>query len=228
MIEAGNSLAKTPPYVKRGNGFKDLTGNVFGRWIVVEEGSRGARNQVRWKCRCACGREAVVATTSLTSGNSKSCGCMSAEMASTRNSTHHKRNTPEFKAWSEMRQRCENRNNGAFRNYGGRGITVCDRWQTFEAFYLDMGPKPTADHSLDRFPDNDGNYEPGNCRWATSKQQARNRRSVRKLTTRGKTLILTEWSEISGVQPITIANRLKFGWSVERAIFQPARPIKRK
>ena len=134
-----------------------------------------------------------------------------------------KRAWPEYKAWKRIRHRCHNPKHMAYRYYGARGIAVCERWKgSFEAFFEDMGPRPSKDHSIDRFPDNDGNYEPGNCRWATRNQQMRNRRNTRWVTIAGETKCLTDWIESSELPSGTVSHRIyKLGWPIERALNEP-------
>lgn len=132
--------------------------------------------------------------------------------------------TSEYRAWQTMRLRCIEPSNPAFPNYGGRGIKVCDRWlQSVEAFIEDMGPKPTPAHELDRFPNNDGNYEPGNCRWATRSDNDRNRRSNRLIEHGGETLTLVAWAERYGIAAGTLRMRLESGWSTGEALTTPTR-----
>jgi len=121
-----------------------------------------------------------------------------------------------------MKDRCLNENSDAYFRYGGRGIKICQRWaDSFEAFLEDMGPRPSLQHSIDRFPDNNGNYEPGNCRWATSKQQQRNRNITTLLSFRGESKPLTEWADLIGIRCSVIEKRLRIGWSVEKALTAP-------
>lgn len=138
--------------------------------------------------------------------------------------THGMSYTGEHHAWLGMKQRCYNENNPKYPLYGGRGIRVCDRWlDSFEAFYEDMGDRPSDSHSLDRI-DNDGNYEPDNCRWATPKQQARNRSTNHDITYRGETKTLKEWAKELGMNRITLFTRLeRLGWDVEKAFTEPVR-----
>ena len=129
--------------------------------------------------------------------------------------------TRERKTWNDMIQRCRNPNSKDYKNYGGRGIKVCERWHEFEGFYEDMGDKPDG-MSLDRI-DNDGDYRPSNCRWATAKTQCRNRRGNRMLTYDGQTKCASAWAEVVGTTPSALHMRLVRGWSVERALTTPSR-----
>jgi hypothetical protein len=131
--------------------------------------------------------------------------------------------SPTYRSWAQMKQRCLNPKHTAYKNYGGRGITVCAAWvNDYSTFFRDMGERPSLDHSIDRI-DNNGNYEPGNCRWATRIQQGRNRRDNRLLLYKGETKTLSEWSELLGISGITIGHRLDtHGWSVEKALSVPA------
>jgi hypothetical protein len=160
--------------------FKDLTGRRFNRWTVLSCAgrSRGKSGNLIWLCRCDCGTIREVAGNNLPNGASKSCGCHNEEARRSR-ITHGltRRGKPkplEYSSWSSMIQRCTKPTNTKWHNYGGRGIRVCDRWRnSFEAFLEGMGPRPSPSHSIDRI-DNDSNYEPGNCRWATPKEQRAN------------------------------------------------------
>lgn len=179
-------------------------------------------------CRCDCGREFVALTHNLKIGDCKSCGCLKLELG-VGVLTHGKCNTLEFKSWCSMKARCYIPSVTQYGDYGGRGITVCDRWlESFENFLEDMGTRPTPKHTVERV-NNDGNYEPGNCVWATKKEQMQNTRRSRKLTLNGETLTLSAWSERTGISRLTISSRVnKFGWSPEMALtVQPKNPYPR-
>jgi hypothetical protein len=153
----------------------DLVGKRFGRWTVLEmERDRRDGLGIMWLCRCDCGTTRHVSGRHMRRGASVSCGCLKAERQALRNRTHGMFGVPEYHSWSGMIQRCTNPGNPSYANYGGRGITVCERWRSFKDFLLDMGRRPKGT-SIDRI-DNDGSYEPGNCRWATRTVQNSNKR----------------------------------------------------
>lgn len=195
-----------------------LDGRKFGRWTVLSRGSDSRNGRVRWLCKCECGKTALIMGYSLRGGTSESCGCLKQELTKQRLTTHGSTNTPEFKIWQGMLKRCGNPNSAAFPRYGGRGITVCDRWKdSFENFLADMGPRPSPKHSIDR-KKNDEGYKPGNCRWATMAQQANNRESTVILTFNGKSLTICEWAREIGVKHQTIYCRYWNGLPIESVL----------
>lgn len=202
-------------------------GQRFGRLVAIRAVDRDRHGAI-WRLRCDCGKTTVAYASNVTSGNTRSCGCWALEVkAATGRSTatHGMRNSPEYQAWIDMRRRCEHARRKSFPTYGGRGIKVCARWrQSFKSFLTDMGLRPSPKHSLDRYPDTNGDYEPTNCRWATAKQQTRNRRSNRIISYGGQNMTLAEAGERFGIRRDTIAARLKRGWSIERALSAPAAP----
>lgn len=135
--------------------------------------------------------------------------------------TPHRGRSPEHYSWTAMLDRCCNPQHKSWKHYGGRGIRVCERWRDFVAFLADMGPRPSQKHSLDRYPDRSGNYEPGNCRWATRREQATNSSRAHQLTHDGRTLTLTEWSEATGLSARRIGRRIELGWPVGAALTTP-------
>jgi hypothetical protein len=164
--------------------FRDLTGQKFGRLTVLSRAPNDKRGKVHWHCMCEDGNLVDVGRAELISGDTKSCGCLHRELTVQRDRERAKhghcrqhRVTPEYKAWRSMKDRCLNPNHPKFKDWGGRGITIYPPWiDDFEAFFAYMGPKPSPQHSIDRWPDRDGNYVPGNVRWATPREQQNNRR----------------------------------------------------
>jgi hypothetical protein len=196
-----------------GNGFIDLTGKRYGKWLVLSFHSTVNKRAI-WLCRCECGREQVVQSGNLVRGKSTQCRPCS-------RIRHGMIDTPEYGAWKHMLQRCQNPNVPEYHNYGGRGVTVCERWQAFEAFYADMGARPSDKHWLERI-DNSLGYSPENCCWATPQEQQRNRRNNRLVTFHGKTQCIAAWAEETGLKHAAIDYRLKVGWTVEMALTTPS------
>lgn len=206
----------------------DLTGQVYGKLTVLKYHGKDKHGVSVWLCRCDCGKEKNISSMSMRSGKTKSCGCFRAaalkngrEELVAKQKTHGKTHTPEFRILMNMIYRCENSNAGNFDLYGKRGISVCARWKnSFGAFLEDMGPRPSPQHSIDRI-DNNGNYEPGNCRWVTAREQSINRRDSRMLTHNGETKNLVVWAQEFGMDKATLHGRLKRGWSIQKALETP-------
>jgi hypothetical protein len=196
---------------------KNLVGHRFSRWLVLDYLGKSM-----WRCRCDCGNERLVFTGALTHKKSTSCGCLRAEIASKKSTTHGLTKSPEYKTWAGVKRRCYNENEKAYESYGAAGITMCQEWRdSFEAFLAHMGPKPSMDHTIDRIKNEKG-YEPDNCRWATKAEQNRNKRNNRLLTFRGVTQTLAEWTRSTNLSHGTIQQRLDRGWSIERTLTLPA------
>lgn len=203
----------------------DLSGQVFGSLMVERRGPDAPSGQVRWECSCVCGKKTLVYTKHLRSGATRSCGCRSAyEPVTAHGEARRGNRSPEYRVWVGIKARCLNPNFWLYKYYGGRGIKISERWvgeHGYENFVADVGRKPSSDHSLDRI-DNDGDYAPGNVRWATRREQARNTRRNRAITWRGKSRILVEWAEHLQIPYKVLHNRLnKCGWSVDRAFTTP-------
>jgi hypothetical protein len=204
-------------------------GQRFGRLVVVAEAERQAPSRAyRWLCRCDCGAVVSIAGFNLRSGNTSSCGCLAKERLVARSTTHNltRQHPYEYKTWARLRRRCSNPDEKDYADYGGRGIAVCPEWADFAVFFRDMGPRPSLRHSIDRI-DNDGPYSPENCRWATPVEQRRNRRDVTLLACGGRSMLLRDWARETGISESTITHRLRRGWSIERALTHPVRPIKK-
>ena len=157
----------------------DLTGQRFGRLLVMSRGANLGR-RAGWLCQCDCGSTCSVSTMALRSARTRSCGCLRQDgprAANTRHGHAAADRTRTYRSWRSMIDRCTNQNDRGWKYWGGRGVTITPRWLQFEGFLADMGERPEG-MTLDRFPDRNGNYEPGNVRWATAKQQANNRRSA--------------------------------------------------
>lgn len=198
----------------------DLTNKKFGRLSVVGRTTNKGKC-VAWECLCDCGKTKIAITTNLTRGLTKSCGCLHSEVTSKAASTHGMSKSRIFTIWQNMLARCSNQNRNDYLNYGGRGISVCDWWAaSFENFLKDMGNPPSRDHSLDRI-NVDGNYCAENCRWATSQEQALNKRTNRIIEFNGITAPLKEHCNILGISYKSVHARITRGWSVSDALTTP-------
>jgi len=200
---------------------KDLTGLTFGDLTVLRrDGHKGKK--VMWLCRCQCGREKSIFGSGLTSGRSRTCGCSKTTTADPSRPKHGASRSPEYKIWCTMKRRCTDPSSPTYKRHGARGITVCQRWlHSFADFIADMGPRPSAAHSIDRI-DNEGNYEPGNCRWATREEQMGNTRHTPRFTHQGTTKTLVEWAAHLGINTDTLRHRLmRKKWPVDLALTTP-------
>ena len=207
--------------------FIDLTGHVFGKLTVIKKAKTNKRikqKTARWWCQCSCGKITVVDGHCLRRGNTKSCGCLHNELLVKRNIIHGMSHAPEYRTWHHMKERCYNPNEKRFKDYGGRGIIVCDEWkESFSEFYSHIGPRPTAKHSIDRINNNRG-YFPGNVRWALPITQSNNKRTNRIITINGWSLTIAQWARFAGIRQITLFNRINIlNWSHSKAIFTPVR-----
>lgn len=204
----------------------DITGKKFGRWSVIRIDSKSTRPK-KFICKCDCGNFKSVSGKYLRDGISKSCGCLMRELISKRNFKHgHARNrsksvTAIYRTWASMIQRCCSKEADQYHNYGGRGITVCERWLVFKNFLADMGERPNG-KTIDR-KDVNGNYCRDNCRWATSKEQGRNKRNTIKIELNGVVKSIEEWAEgaAGNITGSLIRQRIGYGWSFYDALTIP-------
>jgi len=206
----------------------DLKDQRFGRLVVSHDTGERKHRQVVWHCRCDCGNEVNVVGYDLTSGRTTSCGCYQRERSVEANTVHGMNRQgethPVYVVWKSMLQRCENPNNPEYKNYGGRGITVCDEWhdaQVFINWALASGWQKGL--QIDRI-DNNGSYEPSNCRWVTRKENSRNKRNNRLITFDDKTQTMAEWAEEAGISYLVLCSRInQYHWPIERALTEPVR-----
>lgn len=197
-----------------------MIGKKFGRYSVIAEVApiKHGRNVIRrFLCRCDCGTEKVIRGAGLRSGDSRSCGCYKRDAAKSRSNnllhgdTRRGVVSPEYRTWQSLKNRCYRIKNSDYSRYGGRGISVCDSWRnSFTQFLADVGRQPSPEHSIERI-DNDGNYEPGNVRWATPFEQSRNKRNSRYFESGGKRLCLTDWAKELGVNRRTVLRHVRLG-----------------
>lgn len=201
---------------RRASNFVDLTGKQFGKWTVICKAEKHPTSKhIHWICLCECGTKKSVKGTDLTGNRSHGCATCSQRQ-------HGMYGTPEYYSWRSMKQRCYNQNSDSFPLYGGTGKVVCERWQSFQNFYDDMGPKPSASHSIDRIDGSKG-YYPENCRWATPEEQARNTRTNRLIEHEGRTQCLAAWADEFSIPQKALYKRLKRGWPIERALTEPVK-----
>ena len=212
--------------------FKNLTGERFDRLTVIKYAGQLDNNckEGFWWCECSCENRTLIAVRvgALKIGNTKSCGCLSSEITRNRNTKHGMKFTSEHTVWMNIKSRCYNTNNKAYKNYGGRGITMCERWlESFENFYEDMGDRPSPKHSIDRI-DNDGDYCPENCKWSTKQEQNRNKRNNLYLEYNKERLIAKDWCEKIDIDYDTLRARIRSGLSDEQCLTNPVQNTKPK
>lgn len=204
---------------------KELSGQRFGRLTVIER--IGSKNRcILWKCKCDCGNETEVISNVLVNGHTKSCGCLKDEAFLKRNTKHGQADTRLYKIWQGMIQRCTNHNYTGYKNYGGRGICVCDEWLNFITFYI-WATRNGYDSvlSIDRV-NNNGNYEASNCRWSNRIEQNNNSRHNVCLEYNGQTKTIHQWSDVLGISYANLQRRIKTGWTVEKAFNTPVKAYK--
>jgi len=194
---------------------KELTGKTFNYLTVLK---LAQTKPVLWLCRCECGVEKFIDTSNLVLGRTKSCGCKKAEMVGNATRSHGKTGTAEYKTWIGIKGRCKYPYVNGYKNYGGRGISVCTEWDvSFLQFLEDMGKKPDSSYTIER-KDTDGNYERGNCYWATPEEQARNKRTNRVIEFNGESMIMTDWAKRIGISVQALNQRIRRGESLDRAL----------
>jgi hypothetical protein len=194
------------------------TGNRYGKWTVISGPVEGDFQGAFWLCRCDCGTEKAISGSRLRLGRSRQCVPCQRIARKTHGMAGK---TPEYQTWVHLIMRCENKKDRAYNRYGGRGIKVCESWRdSFTNFLADMGPRPSTKHSIDRI-NNDGNYEPGNCRWATRAEQNANTSQNRLFTIGNETLCLAHWAARFGISKASLWARLNLGWDIQMALTAP-------
>jgi len=197
-----------------------MTGTQTTRWTVIRESGFDKHGFRKILCQCKCGEKRTILKSSFVTGRSMSCGCLQKEIARSRFTKHGEHGSRTYRCWDHMIQRCENRKNTRWVDYGGRGISVCERWHDFRSFLTDMGECP-SDHSIDRI-NNDGNYEPGNCRWANIFQQSQNTRRNVFLELNGERKTISEWSRCSGLAEGVLRYRADKKWPADLILSIPS------
>lgn len=205
---------------------QDLTGQKYNRLTITSFSHIKDRNYY-WNCKCDCGNEVVINIRSLKTGTTKSCGCWNKETRSIRGVTHGMKDQRIYHIHENIKQRCTNSNNNRYKDYGGRGIKICEEWLQFETFYA-WAQSNEYDNTLtiDRI-DNNGNYYPENCRWVTPKEQTKNKRSNVMLTLGDKTQCAMDWSKELNIKYETLIARKRYGWSDDKILTTPVQKYKR-
>ncbi len=210
-----NHFQSNVPRRPGGRKRENLVGKTYNQLTIIEMLPKG-----RVRAICSCGKETTLTANKAKRGDTRSCGCL---LRLGNNRPHGMTKTPTFRSWQLISQRCYNEKDEHYPDYGGRGISVCLRWRdSFENFLADMGERPSIKHTIDRI-NNNGNYEPGNCRWATKKEQGRNRRNNTILTMNGVSKCLADWADDFHIEGRVITYRMKRGWPIEKAIKTPSR-----
>jgi len=195
----------------------NLTGQKFGRLTIIRRVKNDKHGKAQWLCQCNCGKQTIVHAAHLKSGNTKSCGCLAIEIRTKHGHAKQDHWSKTYETWHSMIQRCTNLNGKRYKDYGGRGIQVCEAWMKFADFLQDMGERP-LNMSIDRI-DNNGDYCKENCRWATQKEQQRNTCSNKLFTIDGVIKCLAEWCEYYGLKYSTVYARIYYyGWTIEEAL----------
>lgn len=206
-----------------------LVGKVFGQLTVIGSEPSNSKGKRMWKCSCSCGNESIISTCSLRTSHTTSCGCKKKMTLGDATRKHGLSRTPEHNAWLSMRRRCYDPKDKRYHTHGARGIRVCDRWLGVNGaknFLNDMGRKPSSDYSLDR-KDNDGNYDPKNCRWATAEQQGNNQRRNVFIEFDDERLTISQWERKLGFESDTLRNRINSNWDLARAMTEKPSPGRR-
>lgn len=206
-----------------------LTGKKFGRLTALRRDPK-KYSDVHWICKCLCGKTTSVVTSFLISGHTRSCGCMRRDAAKkmgtatrTHGEGHGDKVSVEYMAWRSMLDRCRNKNNSAFKHYGGRGIRTCRRWHKFENFLADVGRRPSKKHSLERVKNNQG-YKPSNVQWATWSEQANNKRTSKRITISNRKSTVSQWAKLYNITASTLRGRIMRGWKPKDAVLSPVKP----
>jgi len=208
--------------------YKDITGNRYSKLLVIKRITNIGEPRIKFLCKCDCGNETIVLGQNLRSGTTKSCGCLNIELFKKRvaiiNTNHSNSKvgkvTVEYRTWQSIKERCLNISSKSYKYYGGRGIKMFEGWvNDFDSFLKYMGKRPSKIHSIDRFPNMNGNYEPNNVRWATPKQQGENTRKVVNLTYNNITMNLSDWGRYFKVKPEAIRFHLKKGRSINQIAY---------
>lgn len=206
--------------------FIDLTGKRYGRLVVIER-AKNKGSKTAWLCKCDCGNEKIVSGDKLKTGNTKSCGCLNKELTIRRSSTHKMTNTRLYRLWLGIKKRCYNKNQPEYKNYGAKGIKMCDEWKNDFISFCSWSYEHGFDEKLSRWEcsidriDTLKDYSPQNCRWVDIHKQANNKTNNHLLTFQNSTLTLTQWSKKIKISQSTIRHRLKRGWSVEKTLTTP-------